>query len=80
YLPIARIAAPDAPVQNPLLGAESPLLAAGRVVTAQARGGTGALKIGADYRRTLNPKAKVAISEPSWDNHRALFDMAGFEV
>ncbi|AJY38465.1 aspartate/tyrosine/aromatic aminotransferase [Burkholderia humptydooensis] len=80
YLPIDGIAAYDASVQKLLLGDDSPLIAAGRVVTAQALGGTGALKIGADFLHTLNPKAKVAISDPSWENHRALFDMAGFEV
>ncbi|WP_323123414.1 amino acid aminotransferase [Burkholderia alba] len=80
YLPIDGIAAYDAAVQKLLLGNDSPLIAAGRVVTAQALGGTGALKIGADFLRTLNPKAKVAISDPSWENHRALFEAAGFAV
>jgi aromatic-amino-acid transaminase len=80
YLPIDGIAAYDAAVQKLLLGNDSPLIAAGRVVTAQALGGTGALKIGADFLRTVNPKAKVAISDPSWENHRALFEAAGFEV
>lgn len=80
YLPIDGIAAYDLAVQKLLLGSDSPLIAAGRVVTAQALGGTGALKIGADFLRTLNPKAKVAISDPSWENHRALFEAAGFEV
>lgn len=80
YLPIEGIAAYDAAVQKLLLGNDSPLIAAGRVVTAQALGGTGALKIGADFLRMVNPKAKVAISDQSWENHRALFEMAGFEV
>ncbi len=80
YLPIDGIAAYDAAVQTLLLGNDSPLIAAGRVVTAQAIGGTGALKIGADFLRTLNPNAKVAISNPSWENHRALFETAGFTV
>ncbi|AOI92848.1 aromatic amino acid aminotransferase [Burkholderia pseudomultivorans] len=80
YLPIDGIAAYDAAVQKLLLGNDSPLIAAGRVVTAQALGGTGALKIGADFLRTVNPNAKVAISDPSWENHRALFEAAGFEV
>ncbi|WP_175867748.1 amino acid aminotransferase [Burkholderia contaminans] len=80
YLPIDGIAAYDAAVQKLLLGNDSPLIAAGRVVTAQALGGTGALKIGADFLRTLNPNVKVAISDPSWENHRALFEAAGFEV
>src|SRR5215475_12610295 len=80
YLPIEGIAAYDAAVQQLLLGNDSPLIAAGRVVTAQALGGTGALKIGADFLKRLNPSAKVAISDPSWENHRALFENAGFEV
>ena len=80
YLPIEGIAAYDAAVQKLLLGNDSPLIAAGRVVTAQALGGTGALKIGADFLKRVNPGAKVAISDPSWENHRALFESAGFEV
>ncbi len=80
YLPIEGIAAYDAAVQKLVLGAESPLIAAGRVVTAQAIGGTGALKIGADLLKRLSPNAKVLISDPSWENHRALFEAAGFEV
>jgi aromatic-amino-acid transaminase len=80
YLPMEGIAAYDAAVQKLLLGNESPLIADGRVVTAQALGGTGALKIGADFLKRLNPTSKVAISDPSWENHRALFESAGFEV
>ena len=56
------------------------MAAEGRAVTAQALGGTGALKIGADFLRQLLPQAKAAISNPSWENHRALFERAGFEV
>jgi aromatic-amino-acid transaminase len=80
YLPIDGIVAYDAAVQKLLLGNDSPLISAGRVLTAQALGGTGALKIGADFLKRLNPNAKVAISDPSWENHRALFEGAGFEV
>jgi aromatic-amino-acid transaminase len=80
YLPIDGIVAYDSAVQKLLLGNDSPLIAAGRVLTAQALGGTGALKIGADFLKRLNPNAKVAISDPSWENHRALFEGAGFEV
>jgi aromatic-amino-acid transaminase len=80
YLPIDGIAAYDSAVQALLLGTDSPLIAAGRVVTAQALGGTGALKIGADLLKRMNPAAKVAISDPSWENHRALFEGAGFDV
>jgi aromatic-amino-acid transaminase len=53
---------------------------AGRISTAQAIGGTGGLKLGADFLKRLNPGAKVLISDPSWENHRALFESAGFEV
>jgi aromatic-amino-acid transaminase len=80
YLPIEGIAAYDAAVQKLLLGSDSPLIADGRVITAQALGGTGALKLGADFLKRLNPTGKVAISDPSWENHRALFEYAGFEV
>jgi aromatic-amino-acid transaminase len=50
------------------------------VATVQGLGGTGALKIGADFLKHLNPNAKVLISDPSWENHRALFTQAGFPV
>ncbi|WP_263260928.1 amino acid aminotransferase [Pseudomonas sp. RIT-PI-S] len=80
YLPIEGIAAYDKAVQALLFGAESSLLADGRVVTVQAVGGTGALKLGADFIKRLRPDAVVAISDPSWENHRALFETAGFPV
>jgi len=80
YLPIDGIAAYDQAVQTLLFGAQSPLLGEGRVVTTQAVGGTGALKIGADFLKQLKPDAVVAISDPSWENHRALFETAGFPV
>ncbi|NUT76190.1 aspartate/tyrosine/aromatic aminotransferase [Pseudomonas sp. C1C7] len=80
YLPIDGIAAYDQAVQKLLFGNDSPLIAAGRVVTTQAVGGTGALKIGADFLKQLLPNAVVAISDPSWENHRALFETAGFPV
>ncbi len=80
YLPIEGIAAYDAAVQRLLFGEDSPLIAEGRVVTTQALGGTGALKVGADFLKRLLPDAVVAISNPSWENHRALFESAGFPV
>ncbi|VEF10273.1 aspartate transaminase [Pseudomonas fluorescens] len=80
YLPIDGIAAYDQAVQKLLFGNDSPLISAGRVVTTQAVGGTGALKIGADFLKQLLPNAVVAISDPSWENHRALFETAGFPV
>ena len=80
YLPIDGLAAYDTAVQTLLFGASSPVLTEGRVVTAQALGGTGALKIGADLIKRFNPTARVLISDPSWENHRALFEGAGFIV
>jgi aromatic-amino-acid transaminase len=80
YLPIDGIVAYDKAVQKMLFGADSALLAEGRVITAQALGGTGALKVGADFIKRLLPDAVVAISDPSWENHRALFESAGFPV
>ena len=80
YQPIEGAPAYNTAVQNLLFGKDSELLAAGRVITAQAIGGTGALRIGADYLKRLNPNAKVYISNPSWENHRALFEAAGFIV
>ncbi|MCX8087482.1 MAG: aspartate/tyrosine/aromatic aminotransferase [Rhodocyclaceae bacterium] len=80
YQPIEGPAAYNSAVQQLLFGKESALLAAGRVVTCQTLGGTGALKVGADYLKRLLPTATVYISDPSWENHRALFEAAGFPV
>ncbi len=80
YLPIDGIAAYDAAVKNLVFGAKSEPVKSGRVATVQALGGTGGLKIGADFLKRLNPAAKVLISDPSWENHRALFTQAGFTV
>ncbi|MDU9407530.1 amino acid aminotransferase [Pseudomonas sp. zfem001] len=80
YLPIEGIAAYDKAVQELLFGKGAALIDAGRVITTQALGGTGALKIGADFLKRLLPDATVAISDPSWENHRALFESAGFPV
>jgi aromatic-amino-acid transaminase len=80
YLPIDGIAAYDRAVQELVFGADCAALAQGRIATAQTLGGTGALKVGADFLKRLNPDATVLISDPSWENHRALFTQAGFEV
>lgn len=80
YLPIEGIGAYNKGAQRLLLGTSNPLLDSGRVLTAQALGGTGALKLGADFLKWLEPDAKVVISNPSWENHRALFERAGFPV
>ncbi|HEY2255702.1 MAG TPA: amino acid aminotransferase [Variovorax sp.] len=80
YLPIDGIAAYDNAVKGLVFGADSEPVNAGRVATIQALGGTGGLKVGADFLKRLSPNAAVLISDPSWENHRALFTNAGFEV
>ncbi len=80
YLPIDGIAAYDKAVQGLVFGADSAVVTGGRVATVQAIGGTGGLKIGADFLKKINPNTQVLISDPSWENHRALFTNAGFNV
>ncbi len=80
YLPIDGIAAYDNGVKALVFGADSDVVKSGRVSTVQAIGGTGGLKIGADFLKKISPNAKVLISNPSWENHKAIFTNAGFEV
>jgi aromatic-amino-acid transaminase len=80
YLPIEGIAAYNNGVQQLLFSSETEMTNAGRSASFETLGGTGALKVGADFLKRLKPNAKVAISDPSWENHRALFEGAGFEV
>jgi aromatic-amino-acid transaminase len=80
YLPIDGIAAYDSAVKGLVFGADSEMVKSGRVATVQGIGGTGGLKIGADFLKKVSPNAKVLISDPSWENHRALFAQAGFVV
>jgi aromatic-amino-acid transaminase len=80
YLPIDGLPAYDSAVRQLVFGADSPAISDNRVITVQALGGTGGLKIGADFLRRQLPQSQVWISEPSWENHRALFENAGFVV
>jgi aromatic-amino-acid transaminase len=75
YLPIDGLQAYDRSVQELVFGAQR-----SNIVTVQALGGTGGLKVGADFLKQINPSAPVWISEPSWENHRQLFEAAGFAV
>jgi aromatic-amino-acid transaminase len=75
YLPIDGLQAYDRAVQELVFGSQSK-----KIVTVQALGGTGGLKIGADFLRQIAPDATVWISDPSWENHRQLFEAAGFPV
>ncbi|WP_082190345.1 aromatic amino acid transaminase [Frateuria defendens] len=81
YLPIDGLPAYNQATQKLLFGAESPLLAAGRVATAQTIGGSGALRVGAELlKQVAGAGARLAISNPSWGNHHAVFRAAGFEL
>ena len=80
YLPIDGLKPYDRAVQDVLFGLDSAALKEGRIVTVQALGGTGGLKLGADLLRRVNPAAEVWISDPSWENHRAIFEYAGYRV
>ncbi|WP_151445887.1 amino acid aminotransferase [Lacisediminimonas profundi] len=80
YIPIDGLAAYDKAVQELVFGADNPVIQEKRAITVQAIGGTGALKLGADFLKRLMPQSQVWISNPSWENHRALFESAGFVV
>jgi aromatic-amino-acid transaminase len=80
YLPIDGIAAYDGAVKGLVFGSDSDVVNSDRVATIQAIGGTGGLKVGADFLRRMGTSKQVLISDPSWENHRALFTAAGFDV
>ena len=80
YLPIDGVAAYNKEVQKLVFGADSPIIAENRAVTIQGVGGTGSLKVGADFLKRFFPAAEVWISNPSWENHQQLFEAAGFKV
>ncbi|MCC6764007.1 MAG: aspartate/tyrosine/aromatic aminotransferase [Deltaproteobacteria bacterium] len=80
YLPIDGMPVYDQAVRTLVFGADHPAITEKRVVTVQTLGGTGGLKVGADFLRRVAPSAGLWISDPSWENHRALFENAGFTV
>ncbi len=80
YLPMEGDAACRAEVAKLLLGADHPAIAEGRVATVQTVGSSGGLKVGADFLKTWLPDAEVWVSDPTWDNHRAMFEGSGFVV
>ncbi len=80
YLPIDGLPAYVTAVKDLVFGGDSDAVRSGRVVTVQALGGTGALRIGAGLLRLAAPDAGVLVSDPSWENHQALFSRAGFAV
>ena len=80
YIPIEGPNPYNSAVQNLLFGKDSALIQAGRVVTAECLGGTGALRVGGDFVKRLEPNSPAAISSPSWENHRGIFEAAGYTV
>jgi aromatic-amino-acid transaminase len=80
YLPMEGAADARAEVGKLLFGAGHEALAAGRVATLQTVGSSGGLKVGADFLRRWLPEAEVWVSDPTWDNHRSMFEGAGFQV
>jgi aromatic-amino-acid transaminase len=80
YLPMSGNPAYCKAVQRLLFGADSAALREGRVATIQTVGGSGALRVGADLLRRFFPESQARISDPTWDNHRAILEGAGFVV
>ncbi len=80
YLPIDGVPAYNRAVQELVFGADHAVVRERRTITIQALGGTGGLKVGADFLKRIAPGATAWISDPSWENHRALFESAGFAV
>lgn len=79
YLPMAGFAHYRDAVQALVFG-ENPARADGRIATVQTLGGSGALKVGADFIKRYFPQSQVWVSDPTWENHRFIFERAGFEV
>ncbi len=80
YLPIEGAADARSAVQQLLFGAGHEALATGRVATLQTVGSSGGLKVGADFIKRWLPGSEVWVSDPTWDNHRAMFEGAGIAV
>lgn len=80
YLPMEGLAPYRRAVQTLLFGEHHPALRAGRIATIQTLGGSGALKVGADFLKRYFPDSAVWVSDPTWENHVAIFAGAGFEV
>ncbi|EJL73393.1 aspartate/tyrosine/aromatic aminotransferase [Variovorax sp. CF313] len=80
YLPIEGVADYRQAVQRLLFGAGHEAVASGRIATLQTLGGSGGLKVGADFLRRYFPESQVWVSDPTWENHRALFEGAGLAV
>ncbi|RDU98856.1 aromatic amino acid transaminase [Trinickia dinghuensis] len=80
YLPMAGYAPYREAVQSLVFGEQCAPRTEGRIATVQTLGGSGALKIGADFLKRYFPQAQVWVSDPTWENHRFIFERAGFTV
>lgn len=77
YLPMEGAANFRSAVQALLFGAEHPAIQAGRIATIQGVGSSGGLKVGADLLKRYFPDSRIYLSDPTWDNHRAVFEGSG---
>ncbi|MEQ4514455.1 MAG: amino acid aminotransferase, partial [Pantoea agglomerans] len=80
YLPMEGLNSYRSAIAPLLFGADHPVLNAGRIASIQTLGGSGALKVGADFLKRYFPQSAVWVSDPTWENHVAIFNGAGFEV
>lgn len=80
YLPMTGHPVYRQAVQALLFGAEHEAVRSGRIATIQTLGGSGGLKVGGDFLKRYFPHAEVWVSDPTWDNHRAMFEGSGFKV
>ncbi|EOV0646014.1 aromatic amino acid transaminase [Cronobacter turicensis] len=80
YLPMEGLNHYRSAIAPLLFGADHPTLTAGRIASIQTVGGSGALKVGADFLKRYFPQSRVWVSDPTWENHVAIFSGAGFEV
>ena len=80
YLPMEGLNSYRHAIAPLLFGADHPVLQQQRVATIQTLGGSGALKVGADFLKRYFPESSVWVSDPTWENHVAIFAGAGFEV
>ena len=80
YLPMEGLNSYRHAIAPLLFGADHPVLQQQRVATIQTLGGSGALKVGADFLKRYFPESGVWVSDPTWENHVAIFAGAGFEV
>jgi aromatic-amino-acid transaminase len=80
YLPMEGDPAARAQVQKLLFGADHPAVTGGRIATIQTVGSSGGLRVGADFLKAWLPESAVWVSDPTWDNHRSMFEGSGFAV